>query len=166
MNNKCLFILLSCILLLGCSEKKESVEVINGNQFIKVLRKEAICLNDIDSYGHKLLQKFPMKPLGGKYSAVYAVDGSCSVCIAKLLKIIELMSTYHCDCKINIMTEKSFKSSVEYYVKKYFKGIDYNIISVDDGIISNNDYNGTLMIVHNGEIVESAIFVDMKDSDK
>ncbi len=95
-------------------------------------------------------------------SVVYVVDGSCSVCIAKLLKIIELLSTFHCNNRINVIVEKRFKSSVEFYIEKYFKGQNYLITLVEDGLISNNDYNGIIMAIHKGEIVESAIFVDMK----
>lgn len=162
MNRKCLLMFLACILLFGCSEKKSNQETINGSQFIKELRKEAICLTDIDSYGYKILQEYPIKEYGDGNSVLYVVDGSCSVCIAKLLKIIELLSTFHCDSRINVIVEKRFEASVEFYIEKYFKGQNYLITLVEDGLISSNDYNGIIMAIHKGKIVESAIFVDMK----
>lgn len=88
MNSKCLLAFLFSILMLGCSENKSQQKTINGSQFIKTLRKEAVCLTDVDSYGYKLLQEYPLKEHSDRASVVYVVDGSCSVCIAKLLKII------------------------------------------------------------------------------
>lgn len=164
MNKILTLAFMSLLMLAGCSGnmKEDKKEAINAIQFFKIPRQNATCLTDVNAEGDQLLQKCPIRGTGNSQEIVYAVDGSCSDCIAKLLKVMEIMSSAHCNSTMNIVVEKRCRSSVEFYVDKYFKTMKYTVTTVNDGLIANNGYNGIVMAVEGKHIIESTVFIDAK----
>lgn len=161
MNKKLLILVFIGITFCSCMDKsaKPSSASIKVEQFIQVLQNNSICMdvqaNQIDSIQSKSLLKAE-----GIY---YFVDGSCSDCISKLLKVIDLKNKYKCNGKMNIVVEYQFHSLVEQYIDDIFHGLPYNMLFVQNDFITRNDLNGCTLVVEEGNVCDQTLFVDTQE---
>lgn len=165
MSKKLFILVLIGITLCSCINKtaKTNSASIEAELFIHVLQDNSICMNvqapQIDSIRSKMPIKTEKAP-----SMYYFVDGSCSDCISKLLKVIDLKNKYKCKSKMKIVVEYQFHSLVEQYLDEIFHGFSYDMIFVEGGFISRNDLNGCALVIKNGNICGQTQFIDTQEN--
>lgn len=161
MNKKYLVFIIICMFLSSCQNCKKTSLV--PEEFIQVLRDNSIYM-DVQTSQIDTIRK--MHLFNNSYietSIYYFVDGSCSECISKLLKVMDLKNKYECKSKINVVVENQYHSSVEQYIEDILRDNNYNVIFVDDGKIGRNDLNGCTLVVRKGKILSQTFFVDTKE---
>lgn len=146
-----------------CISKHNIDSSAEAERFLETLHQKSICFDELPQLDDSLVQKITSINKTDSVSLAYFVDGSCSDCIAKLLKVMNLMHDSDCKIDLCVIVEQRFHSSVENYIETLFPTQKYNMLKVANNLILSKDYNGLTIVVKNNKILHATIFIDAKE---
>ncbi|MDO4984639.1 MAG: hypothetical protein Q4E48_02985 [Prevotella sp.] len=139
------------LFLTGCIKPYDKI---NTTSFIQRM-SELGYITPCEIKNTSIWQQYEKLFLAEQYTGLaYIADGSCSICIGRLIKFYSRKNELNCSCPLKVITEHSYVDIISYYIG-CLNETDNTKISIDslDGIGSSYyDLNGICIDVIEGKV--------------